>query len=294
MPKILVIGGTGMLGRPVAFQLLNDGFNVRVFTTNAASARTIFGDRVEYAEGDVTELEEIIPAMDGCDAVYVNLKGGPLPVDYVRIEDLGSKNVYEAAIETGVERIVQISQANVDDRHLKHVFIRAKYEAEMALMESGLTYTILKPTWFFESLPLFIKDNRAVFVGSGKQSFYFLSAIDFAGIASKCFRTDKAENKVFTIFGPEPMPIPEAMRRFLSIVHPDITLDILPIWLARLSSLLTFNKSLKSAVAMMAFYDKNDDSDIALGPEEADELFGRCSTTVELWSKAYRKVLKGV
>jgi hypothetical protein len=90
------------------------------------------------------------------------------------------------------------------------------------------------------------------------------------------------------------MPIPVALRRFLKIVYPDATIDHLPSWLARLSAFITFNKKLRAAVSMMNFFDKHDDSEVATGPEEADELFGRSPTTIELWSEVYRKVIKGV
>ena len=41
MTKILVIGGTGMLGRPVTHRLLNDGFAVRLFTSHPDQARQL-------------------------------------------------------------------------------------------------------------------------------------------------------------------------------------------------------------------------------------------------------------
>ena len=294
MAKILVIGGTGMLGRPVVVHLVADGFAVRIFTTDLERAREYFGDRVEYAEGDVGDLDSLKTAMEGCDAVYVNLKGGPDNDDYIRIEQEGSLNIYEAAIETNVDKIVQISEARADEKHRHFIPHRVKFEAEKALVTSGLTYIILKPTWFCESLPLFLKDNKAVYIGSGRTSFHFIAAADYARIASLCFQSDLADNKILTIFGPEPMPIPEAMRRFLAICYPDTKIDQLPIWLARISLWFMRSNALKSAVNLMAFFDKNDDSDVATPPDEADRLFGRSVTTVEDWAKIYRKIVKGV
>jgi hypothetical protein len=89
------------------------------------------------------------------------------------------------------------------------------------------------------------------------------------------------------------MPIPEAMRRFLAICHPDCTIDRLPIWLAKASAILTFNTNLKMAVKLMGFFDKHDDSEVTVGPEEAQSIFGPLHTSVEQWSKAYKKVVIG-
>ena len=294
MSKILVIGGTGMLGQPVTMELIKENFDVRLFTTDAERAREIFTDRVEYATGNVNDPTSLKKAMEGCEYVYINLKGGPGDVDYIRVEEQGSKNIYAAAKEAGIKKIVQISGANVDEKNARHIFVRVKLEAERALKASGTTYTILRPSWFCESLPLFLRHNKAVYIGSGKTSFYFLAAPDYARIVARCFQTDRADNKTLTIFGPEPMPISEALRRFLSIVYPDAKIDHLSVWLAKFSAMITFNKNLKSAVKLMAFFDRHDDSEVAVGPEEADRLFGRCQTTVELWSEVYRKVVKGI
>ncbi|MCP4568762.1 MAG: NAD(P)H-binding protein [FCB group bacterium] len=294
MPNILVIGGTGMLGRPVTFQFIKDGFKVRLLTTRLERAQQIFGDRVEYAVGNVDDPASLEKAMNGCEYVYVNLKGGPTAIEFVRVEDLGSRNIYSAAKAAGIMKIIQITGAHAYEENSDYIYIKVKVEAEKALKASGLTYTILKPSWFYESLPLFMQKGKSVYIGSGKSSFYFLAASDYANIVSRCFQTKAADNKTLTILGPEPMPIPEAMRRFMSIVHPDCTIDHLPIWLARMSATLMFNKRLKAAVKLMTFFDQHDDSEIDNKAEEADRLFGRAPMTIEQWSRVYRKIIKGV
>jgi uncharacterized protein YbjT (DUF2867 family) len=294
MAKILVIGGTGMLGRPVTLELIKENFDVRLFTTDEGKARAIFKDSVEYGIGNVSDPVSLRKAMDDCDFVYINLRGGPGRADYFKVEERGSKNIYAAARDMGIKKVIQISVANVSEKNNGYIYIKVKLEAQKALRASGLTYTILRPSWFCESLPLLLQKDKMVFVGSGRTSFYFLAAADYARIVARCFQTDRADNRILTIFGPEPMPIPEALRRFLSIAHPDVRIDHLPIWLAKFSAFITFSKKLRAAVDLMAFYDRHDDSEVEIGPEEADRLFGRCQTTVELWSEVYRKVIKGI
>lgn len=293
MPKILVIGGTGMLGRPVVVTLFREGFDVRVMSTNPDRAKTIFGDKIEYAKGDVGIRQSLIKAMDGCDYVYVNLKGGPSEQDYIRIQGDGSKNIYAAAKETGIKKIVQISGANANEKNATIGYVRGKVEAQNALKKSGLTYVVLKPSWFCESLPLFVQGGKAIYIGSGKTRFHFLAAADYVRIVSQCFSSDKADNRMLTIFGPEAMPIPEALRRFLAIAYPDVKINRLPLWLAKWSTMFAFNKNLKAAVRLMAFFDKHDDSEADPGPEVADGIFGPSTTTVEEYAEMYRKIIKG-
>lgn len=293
MPKILAVGGSGMLGRPVVVTLLNEGFSVRVFTRDINRTRRRLEDKVEYASGDVGDVDSLRRAMDGCDFVYVNLKGGPTKADYIRVEETGAKNVYTAAKDAGIKKLVQISEARADEKHTFFVVEKVKVEAEKALKSSGLNHIILKPTWFCESLPLTLGGGKATLVGSGKSVFHFLSSADYAAIVSECFKTDKADGKSLVIFGPEPMTLRDALMKFLSIAYPDVKISRVPLFMAKIAAAFSFNKQLRSIVNLMAFFDKNDDSGIVGSPDEADRLFGRSPTTVEEYAQMYRKIVKG-
>lgn len=296
MAKILAIGGTGMLGRPVVVTLLHDKFDVRVLTTNPDRAKRQFpnhADRIEFVPGDVTDRQSLLRGMQGCDYVYVNLKGGPTKEDYIRIELDGAKNIYSAAKEAGIKKLVQISEARADEAHSFFIVERVKVEAEKALKASGLNHVVLKPTWFCESLPLTLSGGKATLIGSGKASFHFLASADYADIVSQCFQSDKADGKSLVIFGPERLSLREALRKFLSIAYPDAQISRLPIWVVKLAAMFSFNKNLKSIVDLMVFFNNNDDSKVAGDPAEADALFGRSATTVEEYSKMIRKIVKG-
>ena len=64
--KILVIGGTGMLGLPVARQLKADGLDVTIMSSNVARAREKIGDEFKIIPGDVTDPESVRRGMEGC------------------------------------------------------------------------------------------------------------------------------------------------------------------------------------------------------------------------------------
>jgi uncharacterized protein YbjT (DUF2867 family) len=103
--KILVIGGTGMLGQPVVRQLTTDGFSVRVLARTPAKAATLFGSTVEVCAGDLDDAASIRSAMQGCTRVHVSIKGGPTPADFDRIEVRGTQAIAAAAKQTGVQHI---------------------------------------------------------------------------------------------------------------------------------------------------------------------------------------------
>src|SRR5687767_12951449 len=101
---VLVVGATGMLGNPVARQLLADGFHVRVLTRQPESARKRFGALFEVFAGDVTQPQTLLAALRGCYGVHVNLAGGPDAAGYDAIEHRGTANVARLAEESGVQR----------------------------------------------------------------------------------------------------------------------------------------------------------------------------------------------
>jgi dTDP-L-rhamnose 4-epimerase len=89
--KVLLTGGAGFIGQPTARALCQAGADVTVF------------DRALDSGDDITDLERVRPAVQGCDAVVhlaakVGLGLGPEDMDdYVRTNDLGTAVVLRAA-----------------------------------------------------------------------------------------------------------------------------------------------------------------------------------------------------
>ena len=83
MPKkVLVIGGTGMLGRPVVRRLKVDGFEVTVMSSHPDLAREKLGDSYTVIKGDVIDKESLKMAIDGQSMVHINLSAHLKPELY--------------------------------------------------------------------------------------------------------------------------------------------------------------------------------------------------------------------
>ena len=54
--KVLVLGGCGMLGQPIANQLQVDGFQVRILARDVEKTQSMFDDGFEIVQGDVTDI----------------------------------------------------------------------------------------------------------------------------------------------------------------------------------------------------------------------------------------------
>lgn len=71
MPKnILVTGATGFIGQHLVRALIEKNHNVKIFVRNEEKARKMFGDRVEYIIGSISEEEKIKNSLVGIDLVY--------------------------------------------------------------------------------------------------------------------------------------------------------------------------------------------------------------------------------
>ncbi|NJD52866.1 MAG: NAD-dependent epimerase/dehydratase family protein [Candidatus Methanoperedens sp.] len=284
---ILVVGATGMLGEPVARQLQKDGYAVRVLARNPEKARAKLGESFEYFRGDVGDISSLEKALDGCFGVHINLRGGPKAEDFDRIEHRGTANIARVSATMGVQRISYLSGAAVFEENSWFPSIKAKLQAEAAIRESGVPYSVFCATHFMESLPLYIRGKRASVLGKQPHRLHWLAAGDYAKMVSKAFLLPEAMNKRFFIYGPEALTIPEALEKYCSIVHPGVKVSSVPIWLMSLIGKVSLNTELQFIAGLMRFFDRVGEGG---NPEEASKLLCTPITTLERWSEKQRNI----
>lgn len=271
--KILVIGATGLLGAPVARRLKADGFQVRALTRDAAKANQTFDDSFEIVAADPLDAVQLEEAMAGCQGVHINL---PNPV-----EQQVAEQVAQIAASKGVQRITYISGATVREENRWFPMIERKFQAEAAIRESGVSYTIFKPTWFMESLPLLVQGGRATVFGKQSHAYHWVAAEDYARMVSVAYKTPAAADKSFYIHGPQAMRMNDALALYIAAVHPEIKkVSNMPFWMARVMAALSRSPELKAAVGMMAYFEKvGEEGD----PTEANRVLGAPQITLKKW-----------
>ena len=174
--SMLVIGGTGMLGEPVARRLCADGHHVRIFTRSREKTQARFGAEYEVVEGDVEDLPALQAALHGCQGVHINLDGGLDP----DLERRGTENAARAAAKAGIQRLTYLSGTSVTQENCWYAGTKAKFEAEAAIRASGVPYTIFQATFFMETLPRFVRGTRASILGSQPHPWHWVAADDYA------------------------------------------------------------------------------------------------------------------
>ncbi len=280
--KILVIGGTGMLGRPVAKQLKEDGFDVIVFTRNPEEARIKMPTSFSYAEGDVEDIPSLKKAMEGVYGIHINLHGGKKGDDFDRVERKGTENIVEAAKESGVQKISIITGTSVKEENTWYPMTCAKYFAEEAIRNSGVAYTIFRPSWFFESLPLFVRKGKATIIGNNKNRYHWLAASDFAKLVSKSFKNDSADYKTLLVYGPKEYTIEEAIKSYCQLKNSGIKISHVSTGMIGFIGTITFNPMLKFISGFTKYFEGI--SEEKEDGKEIENLLGKPETTLQEWA----------
>lgn len=283
MKTILVIGATGMLGKPVAKQLLKDGVHVRVLARNPQKAQQILGDGFDIHAGDVADSASLRASLKDVDGVHISLKGGPTEADFKRMDYHATRDIAQLAKESGTPRITLLSAYAVHPEKADTPESRAKYKGEQALKNSGVSYTIFRASWFMESLPLFVQGKTISLIGNQSHPLHWVAAEDYARMVSQSYKSDETLNKELYIFGPEAYTMEDAMK----IYAESVGLKVAPISTTMLSVLgtLTFNADWKSMAVLMKHYERWGEDGSA---EEANRLLGTAKITLKEWCEKKR------
>jgi uncharacterized protein YbjT (DUF2867 family) len=199
--KIVVIGGTGLIGSKVVAQLRQQGHQV-VAASPATGINTITG-------------EGLAEAMSNTEVV-VDLANSPSWEDKAVLEffQTAGHNLLSAEINAGVKHHVALSIVGVD--LMQNVgYMRAKMVQEDLIKQSGVPYTIVRSTQFLDFLPGIA--NQAT---DGNE--VHISDVQFQPIASDNVAAFVSEaalaapvNGIMEIAGPERLTMPEFVTRYL-------------------------------------------------------------------------------
>lgn len=216
---VLVLGGTGHLGRYVVRALLDRDVPVRVLSRRADAARDLLGPRVEVVEGDIADVDAIRRSLDGARASVIAVSAlNPGAIRRLRaIERDAVLGFIEQAEEAGVQRLVFHSVYDIDldlADELGLKIARYKADVEEALRASGLDWTVLGQPPSMEMFFRLIRGGRAMVVpGGGPPALPAIAPHDTGTIAAQAALRDDLGGLRFRMAGPEALSFPEAARR---------------------------------------------------------------------------------
>jgi NADH dehydrogenase len=236
---IAVAGGTGFVGGGIALELHRRGHRVVVLSHEDDRQSTPLPDAVDVRRADVTTGEGLAEALRGVDSVVIALAFENSPIEaprrhqtFMEVDAGGTERVVAAAVTAGVGRIAYVSGAGAapDSRH----WFRAKWRAEQAVRGSGMTWTIVRPTWIYGARDValnrflgFARQLMAVpMTNLGRQQLAPVFIDDVGRLIADALVDPAAEDRVFELGGPEALSMREIIATALRVA--DLRRPIVP------------------------------------------------------------------
>jgi NADH dehydrogenase len=209
---VLVLGGSGFVGRHVVNRLVLAGHRVVVPTRRREDARhLILLPTVDVVEGDVHDPAALARLATGASAI-VNLVGILNETDgqtFARVHVELARNVVAAARAAGVRRLLHMSALNADPAG-PSAYLRSKGEAEAAIEASGLDWTIFRPSVIFGPEDRFLNLFAALMrrlpvmaIASAQTRFAPVSVGDVAHCVARAHDDDATIRQRYSLCGPE-------------------------------------------------------------------------------------------
>ena len=242
--KVLVTGGTGFVGTHLVNTLWRRGHAVAVLSRHADEARNRYNHPVRSIPGDVLDPASLAAAVSDCDAV-IHLVGiihekGSQTFDRVHREAV--ENVLGAMAAARVRRLVHMS-AMGSSADSPSEYGRTKAAGEAAVRQSGLDWTVVRPSivfgpgdGFVSLLAEIVRRNPGFIpvIGSGTTRFMPVSIYDVARVFADSLEKPETVRAAYEVGGPETFTLDDIYREIAAatgkrskpIVH-------LPLWWGR-------------------------------------------------------------
>ena len=207
--SILLLGGTGTIGRATAQALRTEGHRVTALIRPSANADLLPGCTVIRGEVTPDTLTEAMPGIDAVVSCLASRTGAPK--DAWAVDHAANSTALQAAVTAGVRQFVLLSAICVQKPLLE--FQRAKLAFEAELQAAPLDWTIVRPTAYFKSLSgqvARVQKNRAFLVfGDGKLTACKpISDADLGRFLALCLTDPEKRNRILPIGGPGPAITP--------------------------------------------------------------------------------------
>lgn len=225
--KVLVTGATGFTGSFVTRKLHEAGYEASCFVRKKSDTSTLLGYCTSYAEGDLNDPGSLTEALKGMDAL-------------VNVASIGfghGPSIVNSCREAGIKRAIFFSTTAIFTT-LETASRQKRLEAERAIIESDLDYTIFRPTMIYGTpgdrnmtrLIRFLERSPIIPVfgpGTALQQPVYVN--DLAMAVIKSIEAPRAYRKTYNLSGRTPLAYNEVISMVASLLGKRVLKIHLPV-----------------------------------------------------------------
>jgi uncharacterized protein YbjT (DUF2867 family) len=195
LKKVILFGSTGHVGKCVAAELINRGYDLTCVVRTEAKARELHPAKTRVVNAtDATTLEGIT---NGFDVVVSCLGKSVSPNDrskptFYDVDFVINSNILSEAIKSKVKKFVYLSALH-SERYTHLEYFLVHHEFSEKLMRSGLNYSIIKPPAIFSAfldVMTMAKQGRLAHLGKGDKLTNPIYEGDLAGVVADSIEQD--------------------------------------------------------------------------------------------------------
>jgi len=200
--KIVVVGGSGLIGSQLVAKLRDRGHEV-VAASPKSGVNAVTGEGLAQAIAGAQVVVDVANSPSWEDAAVLKF-----------FEDAG-RNLAKAERDAGAKHHVALSVVGTD-RLLESGYFRAKLAQEKLIQSSGVPYTIVRATQFFEFIGAIAQSGTVGQTVRLPSALMQPIASDDVAAALADFTLADPANRILELAGPEPFGIDEIARQYLA------------------------------------------------------------------------------
>jgi uncharacterized protein YbjT (DUF2867 family) len=203
--SLLIIGGTGTLGRQIVLQALTKGYQVRCLVRNFRKASFLKEWGVELVYGDLARPETIPPCLKGITAIIDASTSRAEELDSLKKVDWeGKLFLIEAAKVANIKKFIFFSAQNVEQ--FENIpLMKVKNGIEKKLKQSDIPYTIFRLTGFYQGLieqyAIPILEKLPIWVTNENVYISYMDTQDIAKFCLRALQIPQTNNQTFLLSG---------------------------------------------------------------------------------------------
>ena len=238
--SLLIVGGTGTLGRQIVLQALTKGYKVRCLVRNFRKASFLKEWGVELVYGDLTRPETIPPCLKGITAIIDASTSRADEQDSLKkVGWEGKLYLIEAAKVAKIKRFIFFSAQNVEQ--FKNIpLMKIKNGIELRLKNSGIPYTIFRLTGFYQGLieqyAIPVLEELPIWVTNEKIYISYIDTQDIAKFCLRSFQIPLTINQTFFLNGSRGWISSEIINLCEQLAGQEASVRRVPIFLLKFAS----------------------------------------------------------